>query len=167
MGINKKSHQPAQQAPVIIQPVHYKLHYKLHTPSTMKLVYSSVFLGLFATSIFSAPPSCPRTKTTSPRYATANLGNNLDLWLSQSAPKTNTIHSPASIFNILSAAYFGTNAKSETRRELQKKFGFKDDCAADGEVDNYAQKLGYMTRTNALETFNSYIFHKKSLNPAF
>jgi serine protease inhibitor len=118
----------------------------------MKLV-TSLILGLAA---LGQAKKKNRSKETTPKFATAKLALNVDKWVAETKPNSNSIYSPVSLYNILASVYFGTGATSETRKELQEKFNFKPTF----KPEKYAQKLGDMTRNKALETFNSYIFHK-------
>merc|ERR1712166_301344 len=83
--------------------------------------------------------------------------------MQQNDPIANSIYSPVSLYNILASVYFGTGKTSKTRKELQEKFNFKKDF----NVKKYSKKLGAMTRHNALDTFNSYIFHKNNVQVAY
>merc|ERR1711879_92931 len=98
-------------------------------------------------------------KSQIPQFATAELSQDFDEWIAATKPSTNSIYSPVSIYNILGGIYFGTDKRSETRSELQKNFNFKKNFNS----TNYAKKLAKMTESQALESFNSYVFHKSKL----
>jgi len=101
---------------------------------------------------------------TRPKFATAQLSQDFDEWLTATKPSTeNFIYSPVSIYNILAGIYFGTGKSSETRAELQKNFNFKSNFTS----TKYATELAKMTEGKVLDTFNSYVFHKEKLNPNY
>jgi len=130
----------------------------------MKLIQTSlVLLSLAALGSAEKGKKFGKNKKTQPKFATAALALDIDKWIAETKPKSNSIYSPVSLYNVLSSAYFGTSENSETRKELAEKFNFKPDF----NPTNYAKKLGDMTRNNALKTFNSYVFHKDNLNPIY
>jgi len=114
------------------------------------------FLGLKAASHGRQPE-------TTPKFATATLALDIDNWLARTKPNSNTIYSPVSLYNILASVYFGTGENSKTREELRQHFHFKPEFT----TKRYAQRLGDMTRNKALDTFNSYVFHRQNLKPAY
>jgi serine protease inhibitor len=129
----------------------------------MKLVSALVIsLGTFAIAE-NDEKTHGRTNETSPKFATAELALNVDKWMRLNDPIANTIHSPVSLYNILASVYFGTGETSETRKELQEKFNFKKSFSP----EKYSKKLGGMTRNDALDSFNSYIFHKNNVMPEY
>jgi len=132
----------------------------------MKLVSALVLgLGTFATAENEPDKQTKHVRTleTSPKFATAKLALNVDKWMQQNDPIANTIYSPVSLYNILASVYFGTGENSETRTELQEKFNFKESFSP----AKYSKKLGEMTKNDALDTFNSYIFHKNNVLPEY
>merc|ERR1712110_476055 len=96
---------------------------------------------------------------TTPKFATANLAHHIHQWIAKTNPNSNSVYSPVSLYNVLASVYFGTGKKSETRKELQTHFNFKPEF----NPEKYARRLGQLTQTKALETFNSYVFHKGNL----
>merc|ERR1712038_412271 len=129
------------------------------TLTTMKLLHTKLIPFLVIGLAFSE-----RTKTPTPQFATAELALDIDTWLAKSRPNNfNSIYSPVSIYNILAGLYFGTAENSKTRLELQEKFNFKPQFNA----TNYATRLAKLTNSEALKTFNSYVFHKANMTPVY
>ena len=125
----------------------------------MKLV-STLILALSALATAQKRKKSSIKIETTPKFATAELALKVDKWMQQTDPTANSIYSPVSLYNILASVYFGTGKSSKTRTELQEKFNFKKDF----NIRKYSKKLGAMTKHSALDTFNSYIFHKNSVN---
>ena len=120
----------------------------------MKLISTSIL-------VFSTLATCQKRK---PKSATAELAFDIDKWIHKTSdPNVNSIYSPVSLYNILASVYFGTGETSETRKELQEKFNFKKKF----NVKKYSKQLDAMTRHNALDNFNSYIFHKNNVKSQY